>query len=588
MIAGAETIAAVGLVPESTAPGDGLTCDAACGVASFESVMRGVTGMAKAKSGSGERAPKAKPSGNRDAQPTNNEPRRDASAAPHHQVRARKLTAQTESAPTETNKSRADGGDTADGVRKGRADREQFDFAARNSTTVSSANCFVAPLIVAQPAAAAPPAGDASVDSGDDVPTKVSPDAIPAVGGAQTSASDEMSGPDQVRDAKLPAGSVTKIGPEVGESSKEEVKKTATQDAQRIATPSPSLEEQRIIADQVAKGLPNDSSVQRANLKPQANVRPQGQIKNDAEPQRELVASPSSSLEGNAPGMSTATFSSSAPVPEPDRLRGARREAIQSQSAKSQQGAMADGMFVAQPEDMMKTAGNGDNSSQRGEQKLPPGENPAPKLETVGRLKSKSSTTMSVADLEAGSMTEGQAVWPLLSLNGRPERLTPLAEARGAGLWPASADPLAAQISKQAIALKHFNAESMAVVLKPDSATSVFLHLRLNDGAVEVQARFERGDYASLNAGWGQVQQALSVQGIRLGPLLEPTGNHSTSTSPATFGQMAEGGGEKQSPRNAPVEALWENALPRRSSKTAARRSAQPALAGSKNWESWA
>jgi hypothetical protein len=91
-----------------------------------------------------------------------------------------------------------------------------------------------------------------------------------------------------------------------------------------------------------------------------------------------------------------------------------------------------------------------------------------------------------------------------------------------------TSEQLFSQISKQAVALKHFNADSMAVVLKPDPETAIFLHLQLENGRVEGHARFERGDYQALQAGWDQLRESLASQGIRLGPLHNSDSNDYT------------------------------------------------------------
>lgn len=82
-------------------------------------------------------------------------------------------------------------------------------------------------------------------------------------------------------------------------------------------------------------------------------------------------------------------------------------------------------------------------------------------------------------------------------------------------------ESLILEVSKQAVELKQFQADSMAVSLKPDANTEILLHLRNRDGVVEVHARFERGDYQVLNGQWEQLQSSLASQGIRVGPLIE-------------------------------------------------------------------
>jgi hypothetical protein len=77
------------------------------------------------------------------------------------------------------------------------------------------------------------------------------------------------------------------------------------------------------------------------------------------------------------------------------------------------------------------------------------------------------------------------------------------------------------EITRQVAELRQFNAQSMALVLKPDPRTEIFVHLKLQEGEVNVYARFERGDFQTLSAHWGEIQHSLAQQGIRLGPLQE-------------------------------------------------------------------
>jgi hypothetical protein len=61
----------------------------------------------------------------------------------------------------------------------------------------------------------------------------------------------------------------------------------------------------------------------------------------------------------------------------------------------------------------------------------------------------------------------------------------------------------------------------MAVVLRPDANTELFLHLSRRDGQIEASVRCERGDFHQLNALWSQLQDALAQQKVRLNPLQE-------------------------------------------------------------------
>jgi hypothetical protein len=80
------------------------------------------------------------------------------------------------------------------------------------------------------------------------------------------------------------------------------------------------------------------------------------------------------------------------------------------------------------------------------------------------------------------------------------------------------------QISKlmgrEAVLFRQHTSDSMAMVLRPDAHTELFLHLSRRDGQVEASVRCERGDFHQLNALWAQLQESLAHQKVRLNPLL--------------------------------------------------------------------
>src|SRR6185436_8994364 len=144
------------------------------------------------------------------------------------------------------------------------------------------------------------------------------------------------------------------------------------------------------------------------------------------------------------------------------------------------------------------------------------------------------------------------------------------------------------QISKQAVALKHFNADSMAVVLKPDSDTAIFLHLQLQNGQVEVHARFERGDYQALQAGWAQLRESLASQGIRLSPLHNSLSNDSTIAG-QTSGNVGSGKRERYSDPQTPDRADSMSEVfagPR--TEVGRRPISQSPVGQKRQWEHWA
>jgi hypothetical protein len=147
-----------------------------------------------------------------------------------------------------------------------------------------------------------------------------------------------------------------------------------------------------------------------------------------------------------------------------------------------------------------------------------------------------------------------------------------------------TAEQLLQNMTREVAQFKRFNAESMAVVLKPDAHTEIFLHLASRNGQMEIQARFERGDFASLNGQWNQLQQTLSQQGVRLSNLQEgfqPPSQQSGGGTDWGQGQMHQGQ-QRQSGRdaeNAPQKQVFEEFMLRSATADPKQRPARTRLA---------
>ncbi len=75
---------------------------------------------------------------------------------------------------------------------------------------------------------------------------------------------------------------------------------------------------------------------------------------------------------------------------------------------------------------------------------------------------------------------------------------------------------LVSQVINHATELRQLNLNSLTAVLKPDANTEILLRLEQRGGAVEIQARFERGDFQNFNPHWEELQRSLAGQGVRL------------------------------------------------------------------------
>lgn len=88
-----------------------------------------------------------------------------------------------------------------------------------------------------------------------------------------------------------------------------------------------------------------------------------------------------------------------------------------------------------------------------------------------------------------------------------------------------------AAICRNALQLVRENGEAMALVLRPDQSTELFLKLKNIDGMVTVHVRMEHGDFNKLNVHWPQLQEGLTILGVRLAKL-EMVGRPATHSEP--------------------------------------------------------
>lgn len=127
--------------------------------------------------------------------------------------------------------------------------------------------------------------------------------------------------------------------------------------------------------------------------------------------------------------------------------------------------------------------------------------------------------------------------------------------------------------------------DSMQVIIKPSPDLHLALNLQMRNGAVEVSAQLQRGDYDLLNRHWMELQQQLEYRGVRLAPLSQSDSNpsgQSHSGNNASFSQHSgsrQHSEEKAAKTGAFAEFAFSNVLvPKRTNKTTSPR----------GWESWA
>jgi hypothetical protein len=74
-------------------------------------------------------------------------------------------------------------------------------------------------------------------------------------------------------------------------------------------------------------------------------------------------------------------------------------------------------------------------------------------------------------------------------------------------------------VAETAVEFKKLGAQSMAVLLKPDAQTELYLTLQMQEGRIQISARLDAGDAETFQAHWSELQQALARQGVDLSDL---------------------------------------------------------------------
>lgn len=157
--------------------------------------------------------------------------------------------------------------------------------------------------------------------------------------------------------------------------------------------------------------------------------------------------------------------------------------------------------------------------------------------------------------------------------------------AASAEVRPVTVNRAINQITEQVVAFKRIGTQSLDVSMRPDRATEISLHLSMRDGQVEVIARLERGNFENLQVHWGELQQTLSQQGIRVGQLTQSQFNSQTP------GHEFAAGYNQQSQQQAGRSPETLDELPLVGSPTEplkGGRAFKPTPATRRGWEMWA
>jgi hypothetical protein len=194
----------------------------------------------------------------------------------------------------------------------------------------------------------------------------------------------------------------------------------------------------------------------------------------------------------------------------------------------------SDGMTAAHRREDMKKAGTSSKSAERTGYKLP-----------VGRISAPAEGALEPASGLFSARNASLTAPPRNEIETRPEFFVPLgirgeeAEAIFTNDPDLDLDPtterierIEALLSREAQLVRRSGAESLAVVLRPDRDTELWVQFNQRAGQLIAEVRCDRGDFAGLTTHWDQLREALATHEVRLLPL-HATPGLSTETAPA-------------------------------------------------------
>lgn len=197
------------------------------------------------------------------------------------------------------------------------------------------------------------------------------------------------------------------------------------------------------------------------------------------------------------------------------------------------------------------------------------------------------------ADIADFSRNVGATDWQ----TGRPvshaDRPAPDTQAARGSEAARTVEQLSGLVMRETAVLKQHTPDSMAVVLRPDANTELFLHLTQRDGQIEASVRCERGNFDQINALWPQLQESLAGQKVRLAPLQESTepqrDPQGASGSTMNFSESEQRSRRQSMPENDSTSDRPSSAPPTTVSlHPERRRSGTRPTASRPGWETWA
>ena len=236
------------------------------------------------------------------------------------------------------------------------------------------------------------------------------------------------------------------------------------------------------------------------------------------------------------------------------------------------------GMSSAKQDGQMKMMEKTERSSQSAEKNLPRGNvlpetNAVEKAALPVRVGNHVSRQEGSADSRLPNAASVTSDKPSVAENNTPVEAT----------HSTRAEKAVAEITDRIVAFRKIGADTLDISVKPDRSTEISLHLTLRNGQVEVAARLESGNLGGLQAQWGDLQQKLSQQGIRVGQL-DPVLANGQEFSRGATGGANQGSHQQSSAHEGPDELPYVGTMTE-PLKGALRK---PTVAAGRGWEMWA
>jgi hypothetical protein len=263
--------------------------------------------------------------------------------------------------------------------------------------------------------------------------------------------------------------------------------------------------------------------------------------------------------------------------------------AVESHEAAQTAGAI-DGTRAALNNQRMKSVVEKNEFAGRSVQKTPEApvvENPPGDL--IGKVAAKSDSDLSGHPTQASDSEVLSLVSANSTLTGPFEGKLG-EETQAGGKISTQVERVAHLVTQEVLMVRQSGANSLAVSLKVDSHTELFLQLTNHDGQIHASVRCERGNVESLGSHWGELQESLARQNVQLMPLENKVSSRSiaaANAAPETSSSRAFDQ-SSQNPRQQfrdpqdepPLVGAASAALPSRKAKTNNR--------SRQGWETWA